>query len=136
MKKETLQHFRNMLVTKRRQLHSAACRTVLDMKKVEGNLSDPLDRAGVEFDRQMELSIRGRERSALQEIQQALLRIDRGNFGVCDLCGRPISEQRLMARPTTLLCVECQHQQEALSRRINRWQCRDDKTACSRVYGD
>ncbi|WP_408999353.1 TraR/DksA family transcriptional regulator [Syntrophus buswellii] len=115
MEKEILNDLRNLLVLQRRRLHCAACRTVSDMKKNEGKLSDPLDRAVVEFDRQMELSMRGRETSALRDIQRALDRIDQGIFGVCDLCGRPISEKRLLARPTTMLCVHCQHQQETIS---------------------
>jgi len=121
MKKESLNHFRKMLVLKRGQLHAAACRTVSDMKKDEEKFSDPLDRAVVEFERQLELSMRGRERSALQDIYQALQRIDQGSFGVCDLCGKSISEQRMMARPTTVLCVDCQHRQEIISGKINRY---------------
>ncbi len=136
MKEEILNYFKNLLVLQRRRLYSAACRTVSDMKKEEGQLSDPLDRAVVELDRQMELSIRGRERSDLQDIYQALIRIEKGSFGVCDLCGMPISEQRLMARPTTLLCVECQQRQESISGRMNQWAFRDGQRTCSESFGD
>jgi len=112
MKEETLNYFRGMLVLQRIELHAAASRTVSDMKADSGKPADSLDRAVAEFDRQMELSIRGRDRFALHDIQQALQRIDQGSFGVCEMCGKPISEGRLMARPTTHLCLRCQHQQE------------------------
>jgi len=130
MREETLNYFRSLLVLKRSELLSAAFRTISDMKADTGKQADPLDRAVVEFDRQMELSIRGRERKILQDIQQALLRIDGGIFGVCDICGMPISEKRLRARPTTLLCVDCQQQQETVSRNVNRWVSGNWRTSC------
>ena len=65
MKKEKINYFRRLLVLQIRELHNAASKTVSDLKKGSGELVDPLDLAAVEYDRQMELSIRGRDRGAL-----------------------------------------------------------------------
>jgi len=136
MKKEILENINRMLLFKQRELGSAACRTVSDLKADAGKLADPLDQAVVEFNLQMELSIRGREISVLQDIQQALLRIDQGIFGVCEHCGQSIAEKRLLARPITLLCLDCQHRQEIGSGIVTRWAFRDGQTVCSVAYGD
>jgi DnaK suppressor protein len=41
------------------------------------------------------------------------MRIDHGLFGICDHCGRPISQKRLMAAPMSKLCVLCQEEIES-----------------------
>jgi DnaK suppressor protein len=45
-------------------------------------------------------------------MQEAIKRIDDGTFGICEVCGGPISEKRLMARPVTTLCINCKMKQE------------------------
>lgn len=40
-------------------------------------------------------------------IDRALAKIDEGTYGICDSCGKPISEARLEARPESVLCVDC-----------------------------
>jgi DnaK suppressor protein len=44
----------------------------------------------------------------LQQLNAALQRIDRGDYGICIRCGREISERRLEAEPTALTCIDCQ----------------------------
>jgi DnaK suppressor protein len=42
-----------------------------------------------------------------------LEKLDEGNFGVCEKCGREISEERLKVRPMAVLCIRCKKKQEA-----------------------
>jgi RNA polymerase-binding transcription factor DksA len=42
----------------------------------------------------------------LEEIDAALERVRAGTYGLCSVCGRPIPDGRLEARPTTRTCVE------------------------------
>ena len=44
---------------------------------------------------------------------QALLRIDKGTFGLCRDCGEPIAEARLNAIPWTRVCITCKEKQKA-----------------------
>ena len=48
----------------------------------------------------------------MAKIQEALQRIEEGEFGICEECGCEISEGRLEARPVTTLCIECKEDQE------------------------
>lgn len=43
----------------------------------------------------------------LHSVDMALAKLDNGTYGSCDVCGKPISEARLEARPASVLCVDC-----------------------------
>jgi DnaK suppressor protein len=43
----------------------------------------------------------------LQDVDRALAKVEEGTYGICDRCGRLIPEERLEARPWSVLCVEC-----------------------------
>jgi DnaK suppressor protein len=115
-KPEKLQFFRHLLTQKMNELLDEAEKTVSDMTTGKENFPDPNDRATLESDRNFELRIRDRERKLLVKIQEAIKRIDDGVFGMCEVCGGPISEKRLMARPVTTLCIDCKTKQEKIER--------------------
>lgn len=80
---------------------------------------DPLDRATEEESRGLELRARDRERKHLKTIQSALQRIANGSYGYCEETGEPIGLRRLLARPTTKLCIEAQERHERRERQFN-----------------
>ncbi|MCX6795506.1 MAG: TraR/DksA family transcriptional regulator [Candidatus Falkowbacteria bacterium] len=45
--------------------------------------------------------------STIKDIDSTLSRIQKGVYGVCKYCGKPIAPKRLIARPTASSCVEC-----------------------------
>jgi RNA polymerase-binding transcription factor DksA len=57
-------------------------------------------------------SLNGRERRELDEIQEAMARLETGSFGTCEICGASISLPRLRAIPWARHCLACQFQQE------------------------
>lgn len=64
------------------------------------------------YDRDFALSVLAKEQDALYEIEQALRRIDRGVYGLCEMSGKSIPQARLEAIPFARLTVECQGQWE------------------------
>jgi len=60
----------------------------------------------------MQLALRRRLEERRVEIEEALGRLDAGNYGVCEDCGEDIGLARLMASPTASLCVHCQADSE------------------------
>lgn len=46
-------------------------------------------------------------RAEIQQIRLALLRIERGTYGTCAVCGKEIGEKRLKARPIATRCIDC-----------------------------
>ena len=85
---------------------------------------DPMDWAVQERDREMNLRIRERDCSLLEEIVKALIRIERGTYGICLLCEDEIGIERLKASPVTRLCIACQKKTEARSKSRLRMQMR------------
>jgi DnaK suppressor protein len=86
--------------------------TIEDMTESGEVYADPADRATAESDRAFTLRLRDRERKLIKKINQALQRIEDGDFGVCQECGEDISVPRLKARPMTTLCIHCKSKQE------------------------
>jgi DnaK suppressor protein len=64
------------------------------------------------FDRDFALSLLSSDQDAIYEIEEALKRIIKGTFGVCELTGKPIPKARLEAIPWTRFTVEAQAQLE------------------------
>ncbi len=54
-----------------------------------------------------ELALRRHLEGLLQEIERAILRADRGTYGCCERCGRPIDAARLRVVPSASLCIQC-----------------------------
>ncbi len=55
----------------------------------------------------LELRSRERERKLIKKIDEAISRIDADDYGFCESCGEEIGVQRLEARPTATLCIDC-----------------------------
>ena len=58
-------------------------------------------------DRELDLVLSAQARSAILEIDRALVKIEAGTYGRCEQCGRPIPQARLQALPYAALCVAC-----------------------------
>jgi DnaK suppressor protein len=58
------------------------------------------------FEREKDLSIENNVRDLLGKIDRALKRIDDGNYGICDRCGKPIEKARIKALPYVDLCIK------------------------------
>ena len=107
MNAKQLTHFRAILEGWRDELLDEMSRTVHVMQDETVNHPDPNDRASQETDMALELRSRDRERKLLKKIDESISLIETGDYGWCDKCGVEIGIQRLEARPTATLCVDC-----------------------------
>ena len=112
MDKEVAERFRAQLKQKQEEILSEVGKTLSEMNDQTTNIPDPNDRATVESGRSFELRIRDRERKLLSKIEDAINRIDEGEFGICEDCGEDIGLKRLEARPVTTFCIDCKTLQE------------------------
>jgi len=74
---------------------------------VEREPEDECGEATRSLAREMALSTVDREQQTLLAIENALRRIQSGEYGVCENCGQPIAEKRLSALPWTRVCIRC-----------------------------
>ena len=107
MNDEQRVHFRELLLTWRSDLVNEVTKTVGHMKDEAANFPDPADRATQEEEFSLELRARDRERKLIKKIDGTLERISIDDYGYCDACGIEIGIQRLEARPTATLCIDC-----------------------------
>ena len=66
------------------------------------------DTASATFDRELDQGLEEGAQRTLVEIEAALKRIDDGTYGICEVCGKPIGEERLRAIPWTRYCIDDQ----------------------------
>ena len=107
MNEAQVAHFRNILLTWKKELMEEVDRTVHHMQDDAANFPDPNDRATQESEFSMELRARDRERKLIKKIDEALVHLDNDEYGYCEACGVEIGVKRLEARPTATLCIDC-----------------------------
>jgi DnaK suppressor protein len=80
-----------------------------------GTEESPFEEADVaQASEQLDMSFAQRERIAarVNRLTHALERLARGEYGICEMCGRPIEPGRLEALPEVAVCGECQERLE------------------------
>lgn len=56
------------------------------------------------------LSLQRKIEESLADVRGALVRIEKGTYGICRYCVKPIDERRLFARPESGACVACKEE--------------------------
>ena len=107
MNKSQIKHFIKILNDWKLELSSDIDRTVSHMQDELTAYADPNDRASQESDMALELRNRDRERKLIKKIDGTLLNIGNDEYGYCNVCGEEIGLNRLLARPTATLCIDC-----------------------------
>lgn len=62
--------------------------------------------------RQVDLGLADNARLRLEQVERALARLEKGTYGLCEVCGRPIPPARLEAMPAATRCLTCQAAQD------------------------
>jgi DnaK suppressor protein len=86
----------------------------LNLSDIERDVGDEVDNSMVEQERELNLLLQDREKQHLEAIEEALQRIETGEYGFCDECGDQIDQKRLMVIPLAQLCITCQQNEERL----------------------
>lgn len=107
MNKKQQAHFQAILTAWKQELEDEIERTIDTMRDGGASAPDPNDRASQETDMSLELRSRDREGKLVKKINEALDRIEDGDYGYCEKCGEEVGVSRLEARPTAELCIDC-----------------------------
>lgn len=83
---------------------------------------DIYDQASNERDRELLLLLGDREREKIRNIEEALTRLDEGEYGICEDCEEEIPLGRLKAMPFARLCVKCKADLEKLQAQTKRFE--------------
>jgi len=106
--KKTIAKFWKLLLKQREEIVGEVKQMVESSKEMgQDGIQDIGDEAANIYNKQVLLSLNENERTRLQEVDEALDRIENGTYGICEECGGPISFKRLEVRPVAKYCVPC-----------------------------
>jgi DnaK suppressor protein len=106
---QKLEHFRNLLLNQLRQ-NTEQVRTdqAAALELYDDGVKDSVDLSVQDLNKEIALRLGERSSKEVADIDQALLRIEEGTYGICARCSQPIDERRLEAIPTARYDAACQ----------------------------
>jgi DnaK suppressor protein len=109
MQPEKLAHFKQILLSQL-QGHTDHVRAdqAAALELSDDGVKDTVDMSLMDVNKELALRLGERESQMIADIDQALLRIQEGSYGVCARCGKLIDERRLEAVPTARYDAACQ----------------------------
>jgi RNA polymerase-binding transcription factor len=120
MNEKQQDHFRKILQGWKAELSQDIDTTIHSMQDEATVFADPNDRATQESDMALELRNRDRERKLIKKIDDTIAKIDSGDYGYCESCGVEIGLERLQARPTASLCIDCKTLEEIREKQMGK----------------
>lgn len=103
--KQMLEDRRRDIQDRLRSLRETLPAQVLEVKDAE-------EQSVEDFAQDVELALMEMKSATLSQIDEAVRRLERGDYGTCANCGREIPEVRLKALPFATLCRDCQESEE------------------------
>jgi DnaK suppressor protein len=113
MNKQKLEYFRNLLLEQRRQATEDLRADKSTALEGDDGVEDSGEMSELDLNRSTALNLATRQTQLIEEINEALQRIEDGTYGQCVRCGKPLDEERLKAMPTAKYDAECQAAIEA-----------------------
>ncbi len=110
---EFLEEMKNKLLEMRKALLKDVTKSVKEESNyLRFEVGDFYDHASEDRQRELALTLSNREREKLIQIEAALKRIEEGTYGICEVTGEKIGEERLRAMPFATLSIEAQEELE------------------------
>ena len=76
------------------------------------DIGDEADQASHSVERELLFELTDNERTMLDQIEAALRRMEKGTYGTCESCRKPIARERIRALPFARYCIACQSRSE------------------------
>jgi DnaK suppressor protein len=109
MNAERLQHFRRLLLDQlRQQTDHVRTDQAAALELYDDGVKDSVDLSVQDLNKEIALRLGERSSQLVADIDQALLRMKEGSYGICARCSKPIEERRLEALPTARYDAVCQ----------------------------
>lgn len=112
IKAEWAKYYNTLLELRERLLNQMSGLAKESAEEMPGYSLHMADSGTDNFDRDFALSLLSSDQDAIYEIEEALKRIEKNTYGICELTGKPIPKARLDAIPWTRFTVEAQAQLE------------------------
>ncbi len=114
MENKKMKLFKDRLLKRKDEILLAYNRNKGYGKEADAESSqDIADKAASSYTKEFLFSLSSSEREMLQDVDEALGRIDKRSFGVCVVCEEEMDKKRLEAVPWAKRCIDCQEKQES-----------------------
>jgi RNA polymerase-binding protein DksA len=108
-----LKHFKELLLLQKKNLLKNLLKNIDEGKQIDfTEVKDSIDLASDIYDTEFLHNLSDSEKKNLEEIDYALEKIEKGTYGICEICGKPINKKRLEALPFARYDIECQTKRE------------------------
>lgn len=111
MDRKELERYKQLLMAKREELSTGWKGREMLTPTAEPLHGDPADQATAASEAAIQVRLHQTDSRLLRAIDEALARVERGTYGICEVCEQPISSVRLTAVPWTRLCLDCKEHQ-------------------------
>jgi DnaK suppressor protein len=109
MNAERLKHFRSLLLDQlRQQTEQVRSDQAAALDYQDDGVKDSVDLSVLDLNKEIALRLGERSSQVVADVDQALLRMKEGSYGICARCSKPIDERRLEALPTARYDAVCQ----------------------------
>jgi len=113
MDKKRLEYYKKKLLARRDELLRDIARTQREGREADEDPTvDLADKAANSYTKEFLFGQTHQDRSLLQLVEEALVRIRQSSFGECVSCHEELQQKRLEAVPWTRYCVTCQEKME------------------------
>ncbi len=108
MQKSELDYFKGILLSRKEQILKNLTGVKDEIDELQHQeLNDEGDYAAANSDSLVESAIMTQQQKELAEIENALRKIENGEYGICEMCEDPIGFQRLKVKPHAVYCIDC-----------------------------
>ena len=108
-----LQRYKKRLLEKQEEMSAARPDAQARVPSAGGWESDLVDQANADAEAELQIRLRQTDGPLLRAIEEALGRMRRGTYGICDACKQPISKVRLEAVPWLRHCRDCKEREHS-----------------------
>ena len=125
-KRQRWEELRKILDSKKNNILAELRRSMEEQRSDTARMSfevaqDDGDKSVDEHERHVQSTVQSMLSDQLDDIEQAMVKLDEGSYGVCEDCGQDIPVQRLAIQPFASYCVPCQEKIEQQSTRETLW---------------
>lgn len=111
MEARGLQRYKRLLLTKLEELSASRGKAETVVPAAGDRQGDVADQANSDTEAQLQIRLHQTDGPLMRAIDEALVRVKQGTYGVCVTCGHLISKARLNAVPWTHHCRDCKEKQ-------------------------